>query len=209
MNWDQFKKSIGGRFQFEPPACRLDEQGNDLPEINDDWILLLTSPENVATLQNERTQHVAELGKDVIYDFRSNPSRSKGKIKYGFLVLKVQIFLQGSNLSLRPNSRPGEPANRERRIRPEWTPWMKILSNGMPPEVTKRAHIQFRLWCDDPAAPLMIRFAATAGGGYLQELSGPSGIANQLILESQTYYISVSHPKVQFETSVTGFAINR
>jgi hypothetical protein len=209
MNWDQFKKNIGTRYQFEPPACRLDEQGNELPEINDDWIFLSISPGNVSKFQNERTHHIAELGKDAIFDFRSNPARGKGGIRYGFLVLKMQVFLQGVNLTLRPNTRPGEPANRARRIRPAWTPWVKVASQGMPPETTQRARIQYRLWCDDPAIPLVIRIASTQEGGYSQELSGPSGVADQLILESQTYYVSVSHPQVRFETAVASFSMKR
>lgn len=95
------------RVQLEPPACRLDEHGTELPEMNDDWIIQSISTDAVS-LQNVRTQHIAELGKDHIYDFRSNPSRSKSDIKHGFLVLKMQVFLQGNQLWLRANARPGE-----------------------------------------------------------------------------------------------------
>ena len=112
MNWAQFKKGIGMRFQLEPVACRLDQHGHELPDENDDWLLQGVSPSDVASFRNLRTDHIAELGKDHIYDFRSNPSRSTGEIKYGFLILKMQIFLQGNRLWYRPNARPGESVGR-------------------------------------------------------------------------------------------------
>lgn len=39
MNWDQIKKNKGCRVQLEPIACRLDEKGRELPEVNDDWTI--------------------------------------------------------------------------------------------------------------------------------------------------------------------------
>lgn len=112
MNWAQFKKGIGMRFQLEPVPCRLDEHNRELPKENDDWLLQNVLPSDVVSLRNLRTDHVAELGKDHIYDFRSNPSRSAGDIKYGFLVLKMQIFMQGRRVWYRPNARPGESVGR-------------------------------------------------------------------------------------------------
>lgn len=209
MNWDQFKKRVGCRYQFQPPACNLDEQGNDLPERDDDWILQSVSPAGVATLQNVSSQHLAVFGKDHLYDFRSNPGRSTGELEYGFLVLKVQVFIQGSRVTLKPNSRPGEPVVRARRVQPIWTPWLRVVSQGMPPVLTAKAQIQFRLWSDDPAVPLMLRVASTPEGGYMQEVSGPSGVVEVLILEPQTYYFCVSHPNVRHEVSVTGFEMRR
>ncbi|MGH9255398.1 MAG: hypothetical protein ACRD3C_12615 [Vicinamibacterales bacterium] len=100
------------RFQLEPVACRLDEHGRELPDENDDWLLQHVSSSDVVSLRNLRTDHVAELGKDHIYDFRSNPSRSAEEIKYGFLVLKMQIFVQGNRLWYRPNARLGESVGR-------------------------------------------------------------------------------------------------
>ena len=116
MNWAQFKTSVGMRFQVEPMACRLDAQGHELPEENDDWLFQGISSSEVVSIRNLRTDHIAELGKDHIYDFRSNPNLSTGDIKHGFLVLKMQIFMQGNKLWLRPNARPGE------RVRPYHTP---------------------------------------------------------------------------------------
>lgn len=115
MNWGQFQKNVGMRVQIEPPACRLDANGHVLPERHDDWLVERIGDNDMVVLRNLSTDHVAELGKDHIYDFRSNPSRSKNGLKYGFLILKVQIFLQGVNLWFRPNARPGDrvaPTNR-------------------------------------------------------------------------------------------------
>jgi hypothetical protein len=116
MNWAQFKKNVGIAVQLEPIACRLDKAGREMPEENDDWMVQAISPDGVVSLQNVRSRHIAELGGDHIYDFRSNPARSKGGRTHGFLVLKVQVFLQGDRLWLRPNARPGE------RVNPHHTP---------------------------------------------------------------------------------------
>lgn len=113
MNWDQFKKNVGMRYQLEPVAQRIDVSGNALPEEDDDWFLENVSPLNIIRLQNLRTGHIAELGKDHIFDFRSNPSRSAGATKFGFLILKMQIILKGNEVLYRPNWRPGEPAVRQ------------------------------------------------------------------------------------------------
>lgn len=109
MNWEQFKKNVSMLVQLEPPACRLDENGHALLESYDDWRIERIVDNDVVVLRNIHTDHFAELGKDHIYDFRSNPSRSKNGTKHGFLILKVQVFIQGANLWLRPNAKPGEP----------------------------------------------------------------------------------------------------
>lgn len=116
MNWAQFKKNVGMWVQLEPIACRLDETGQELPQVSHDWIVQSFSPEDEVTLRNIATGHVAQLGKDHFYDFRSNPSKSQGGVKHGFLVLKMQVFMQGSNLWYRPNAKPGE------RVSPHHTP---------------------------------------------------------------------------------------
>ena len=89
MKWDRFKKNIGMQFQIEPVACHLDEHGNELLIENDDWILQSISSDSVIRLSNVKTSHVVELGKDHIYDFRSDPSRSQSNLKHGFLVLRM------------------------------------------------------------------------------------------------------------------------
>ncbi len=211
MNWAQFKKNIGMRVQIEPIACRLNAQGHELPDENDDWIVERVSEADVVSLRNIRTDHVAQLGKDHIYDFRSNPARSAGGITYGFLVLKVQIFLQGAKLWLRPNGKPGERVSTPAmsRQRPTWTPFQRADASASMPPMAGIARIQYKLWSDDRNVPLMIRVASEQDGKMVQELSGPSGVAEQMITEPQTFYVSLSHPRIHYEIGVLGFTFKR
>lgn len=110
MNWEQMKKNVGCRVQLVPIACRLDENGRELPSADDDWIIGEVSIAGVR-ISNIRTGHVSTLGKDHVHHFTSNPDRSQTGIPHGFLTLNVQVFLQGNKLWVRPNARPGEPIN--------------------------------------------------------------------------------------------------
>jgi hypothetical protein len=107
MNWEQMRKNVGCHVQLEPPACRLDEQGRELPRVHDDWIIKEVSTDGVR-ISNVRTDHTTTLGHDHIHHFTSNPGRSASGIRHGFLTLNVQLFLQGNRLWVRPNARPGE-----------------------------------------------------------------------------------------------------
>lgn len=106
MNLEQLKKNKGWRVQLIPIASRLDENGRELPPIDDDWIIQEVSNAGFQIF-NARTQHHITLGADHIHNFTSNPDRSRGGIQYGFLTLNVQIFLQGNKCWVRPNLRPG------------------------------------------------------------------------------------------------------
>lgn len=107
MNWEQIKKNVGFRVQLVPIACRLDENGRELPPMDDDWTIDEVSTAGVR-VSNIRTGHVTTLGKDHVHHFTSNPDRSRTGIPHGFLILNVQVFLQGNRLWVRPNARPGE-----------------------------------------------------------------------------------------------------
>lgn len=107
MNWDQMKKNVHARVQLKPTARRLDDLGGKLPSIADDWLIEAVSVDGVR-IRNARTDHTTRLGKDHIYDYISNPDQSQGGIKYGFLTLRVQIFLKPRGLSMAPTRRPGE-----------------------------------------------------------------------------------------------------
>ena len=50
----------------------------------------------------------AKLGLDHIHHYDSDPQRDWNGLKHGFLILRVQVFLSGSNLYLEPllNFRP-------------------------------------------------------------------------------------------------------
>lgn len=206
MNWNQFQKNIGMRMLIEPPPCQLSDAGHVLPESHDEWLIESVSADTVK-LRNLASNHAAELGKDHIYDYRSDPSRTKGDIRAGFLVLKVQIFLQGQNVWVRPNSRPGErvaPSNLSHH-QVQWTERIKVDARSGIPLSAHFASIQYRLWSDVQGIPLQLRISSNAEGTLSQELSGPSGVAKLMMAEPQTFYVSFSHPMVQYEMSVIGY----
>lgn len=95
------------QFQFVPPAIELDEIGRRLPDRNDDWRMGSLTKDAIP-FQNVRTYHVVNLGKDHVHHFASNPHRSSGGIKFGFLTLAMQVVMQGNDVCLIPTPRPGE-----------------------------------------------------------------------------------------------------
>ena len=87
-----------------------------------------------------------------------------------------------------------------------WTPFKKIKSNGFPNlEKTMRVTLQFHLTSEDNTIPLMVKVAANEKGSYSNTIAGPAGVVEQLIIEPQTYYVSVSHPSIQWESGVLGW----
>jgi hypothetical protein len=108
VNLDQIKKNVWSRIQLVPVACRLDQSGRELPSMDDDWIIEGVSTDGVR-ISNSRTGHTTNLGKDHIHHFTTNPDRSQHGVQHGFFTLNVQIFLQGNDLWVLPNARPGEP----------------------------------------------------------------------------------------------------
>ena len=146
MNWDQMKKNLHARVQLIPTAHRLDEHGRKLPAIDDDWLLEEVTADGVR-IKNVRTHHTTTLGKDHIYDWRSNPDRSQIGVKHGFLVLKVQISLKPKGLSITPNVRPGEAVE---------PPRVEVVEKWVASDYPERSGIQKRLeagyrvsWCAD------------------------------------------------------------
>jgi hypothetical protein len=107
MNRDGLKKFVGGRVQLVPIANRIDENGTLLEPIDDDWLLESVTDQG-ARINNPRTGHFTTLGFDHIYEFTSNPDRSCGEARYGFLTLKIQISMKGNSLTIRPSPRSGE-----------------------------------------------------------------------------------------------------
>jgi len=75
--------------------------------VADDWIIEDVSTDGVR-IKNVRTDYTTTLGKDHIYDYVSNPDRSRDGVKHGFLTLKVQLFLNTKGVSITPTPRPGE-----------------------------------------------------------------------------------------------------
>jgi len=109
MNKDQFsKKNLYKRVRIRPIAKRLNGK-NELPQLDDDWIIDLIGDDGVH-IRNVRIPWVTTLGYDQISKFTSDPNRNAGDIEYGFLILHIQIFLEGNSLWVEPLLRPGEPA---------------------------------------------------------------------------------------------------
>lgn len=106
MNWDKLKQNYGYWVQLVPIACRLDEFGMPLPEIDEDWFIDEIGDDRLRISRTDRLTVV--LGKDHIHHFTSNPQRTIGTTKYGFLTLHVQVFIQGIRTWVKPNNRPGE-----------------------------------------------------------------------------------------------------
>lgn len=109
MNKDQFsKKNLYKRVRLRPIAKRLSGK-NELPQLDDDWIIDLIGDDGVH-IRNARIPWVTTLGYDQISKFTSDPNRNAGDIECGFLILHIQIFLEGNSLWVEPLLRPGEPA---------------------------------------------------------------------------------------------------
>jgi len=207
MNWERFRKNIGMRVQIEPPECRLDNNAHVLPDRHDDWMIEQFPEKEHVVLRNISTNHFVRLGKDHIYDFRSNPTRSENGISFGFLVLKIQVFLQGTKVWVRPNARPGDrvPPSGAQHHQVQWTPYFHVDTSPFAPQTAIRIKIQYRLWSDEAAIPLMIRVASKPdGSGLIQELSGPSGVIDQM-LDSPNLYFSFSHPLVNYQLQAMGY----
>ncbi len=141
------KKNVHARVQLMPTSHRLDEHGRRLPAIDDDWLIEEVTADGVR-IKNVRTGHTTTLGKDHIYDWRSNPDRSQAGVKCGFLVLKVQIYLKPKGLSITPNARPGETVE---------PPRVEVVEKWVASDYPTRSGIQKRLetngyrisWCAD------------------------------------------------------------
>jgi hypothetical protein len=121
------KKNVYARVQLIPTAHRLDEHGRRLPATDDDWLIEDVTADGVR-IKNLRIDQATTLGKDHIYDWRSNPDRSQGGIRHGFLVLKVQLSLTRDGVSITPNSRPGEA------VEPPHVGWSR---NGFCPTILR------------------------------------------------------------------------
>src|SRR5213594_2743265 len=81
----------------------------------------------------------------------------------------------------------------------QWTPFQRMHSDNIPTIPPPfRVHLQLFLDSDDTTVPLMARVAADAEGHYSNTVSGPAGVVEQLIIEPQTYYVSVSHPSISY-----------
>jgi len=141
VNLVQLKKNLLQPVQLRPIARQLAQEGRDLGREDDDWIVQDVS-DNVIHITNIRTQHCAILGHDHIHHYTSNPGRSQHGLKYGFLTLNVQIFLRGAEVTIEPNSAPGQPVTKERDVETqlrEITQKLNLLTSTNDPKKSVRA----------------------------------------------------------------------
>jgi len=129
----------------------------------------------------------------------------------GLCGLAGSIFgLWGSRISVRGNLetigllKTNVEAARQRQ-EPAWTPFKRVEAFESISPLAQYAKIQFRLWSDDNTIPLMIRIASDPNGEIMNEVAGPSGVVEQPITEIQTFYISLSHPKIRYDVSVSSY----
>lgn len=108
MNKDMIKRNVGAHVLLVPPACHLDRNGLEIPPgVEDDfWIVESVTDEGVR-ISDPRTGHARVLAYDHVYNFTSD--QAKNGARRGFLTLKVQMYVQGNEVRIVPNVRPGEP----------------------------------------------------------------------------------------------------
>jgi hypothetical protein len=158
MNWDQIKKSINMRVQLRPKAAKLDSMGDELPREDLYWIITNVLEEGIL-IQN--SGYTVILAKDHIYSFTSNPGRSGPNGPYGFLILKVQIFVQpGKKPWIEPCLRIGEPVSPQ------------IFEPGESESQRKYRHLQ--KWSDRMVSWVLIRTGkeATLLGQFVNSPAG-------------------------------------
>jgi len=130
-----------------PIAVRLDDEGRELPTIDDDWIIEDVSNSEVRIF-NPRTQHRLALGADHVHHFTTNPERSHGGIEFGFLTLNVQVFIERTGCSVRPNARPGEPVKPAREeIADKWVDHRYPIDSGIQRRLVDAGYTV--TWCND------------------------------------------------------------
>jgi hypothetical protein len=88
----------------------------------------------------------------------------------------------------------------------QWTPFRCIQSNNIPTIPTPfRVKLQVYLSSEDKTVPLMLRVAANAEGHLANTVGGPAAVVEQMIVEPQTYYVSVPDPSVRYRIEVVGW----
>jgi hypothetical protein len=107
MNRQMMKKNVGTHVLLQPAACHLDRNGFRVSVVvDDDWWCIDSVTDDEVRISDPRTGHSRGLGYDHIYNFTSD--RPKNGARRGFLTLKVQLFVQGNDVRVVPNVRPGE-----------------------------------------------------------------------------------------------------
>jgi hypothetical protein len=107
MNLEQLKKDVGYRVRLAPRAFHLDEAGEPSAMPDEDWIIMAVTDSYVEI--SAPSGHFYRLGKDHVVSFYTEPNRSAEGLSYGILQLKVQLYIQGANVTITPTHLPGQP----------------------------------------------------------------------------------------------------
>jgi hypothetical protein len=112
MNIDKLRRNQTSRVRLRPSALSIEPDGAAVA-YDDVWTIVQVSTEGVVELSNPSTGHVAKLGSDHVHHFDSDPPSSSLNQKQGFLILTVQIYLQGARLWLEPVGLRAHAASQE------------------------------------------------------------------------------------------------
>ncbi len=103
MNKDQLKKSVGFKVQLRPVARTRDGH-----LVDRDWTIRAVDDLQLE-LDEPGSGFVATLCLDHVYSFMTNPKRDSGSERYGFLLLHVQLILDGHTIHIEPLPGPRSP----------------------------------------------------------------------------------------------------
>jgi len=90
-------KCFHHRVRLRPPARRF-RGVTELRIMDDDWLVQEVEDTLGVRIRNIRTDHVALLGFKQIRAYTPDPKREYDGLRHGFLDLRVQLFLRGSEL---------------------------------------------------------------------------------------------------------------
>ncbi len=99
MNKAQLRKLALKHVKLRPLARRFDHlTGAELNQIDDEWFVTAVDNRNGLLLYLSRTGHQIQFPYDHIREFMSDTDRNCA----GFLILKVQVHLQGDRARVEP-----------------------------------------------------------------------------------------------------------
>lgn len=129
MNAKQLSKNVGQLFRFRPVPFRMGTNGEQLPQLDDQWRLdeILANPVRIR-LTNIRTAHQLVLEADNIMERRSPD----------FLMLRCEV-------TIRPHGVDIEPIHRGAPVLPAKTEAREALTPGKPKYVNMPAGYERRL----------------------------------------------------------------
>jgi hypothetical protein len=109
MKYDEFKKNLHKRVHLVPIPKLADELGREIGLADDEWSVDSVA-DSFAVVHNRRNDYCPKISYDQMYSYMADPIRSSSDLEYGYLILKIQIYMGPKKIWVVPNLRPGEPA---------------------------------------------------------------------------------------------------